>query len=76
MRIILLYCQSDLALQHVKLINTYTMKTTLRKVIYLSFVITIPALMMVGCQEDLTEPDMAHPGGVKTIPVGQNKSKK
>ena len=49
------------------------MKTTLRKIARLSFALIIPATFMLSsCQEDLTEPDMAHPKGVK-IPPGQNE---
>ena len=49
------------------------MKTTLKKVARLSFALLIPAAFLVGCQEDLTEPNMAHPGGVKTIPGEKTK---
>lgn len=50
------------------------MKTLLRKIARLSFALLFPTMLMVGCQEDLTEPDIAHPGGIKTRPVGQTKS--
>ena len=44
------------------------MKTTLKKVARFSFALIIPAALLAGCQEDLTEPNMAHPPKVKTIP--------
>ena len=37
------------------------MKTVLRKIARFSFALLIPAAFLVGCQEDLTEPNSAMP---------------
>lgn len=52
------------------------MKTVLRKITRLSFALLLPTMLMMGCQEDLSEPDMAHPGKIKTKPAGQSKTDK
>ena len=49
---------------------TNAMKTTLRKIARFSLALIIPVSFLVGCQEDLNEPIVAHPGGVR-IPKGQ-----
>ena len=37
------------------------MKTVLRKIARISFAVIIPAVFLLGCQEDLTEPQSAKP---------------
>ena len=48
------------------------MKTILNKIARFSLMLIIPATFIMGCQEDLTEPDHALPPNPK-IPIGQKK---
>lgn len=52
------------------------MKLILQKIARLSLALLIPTVFLMSCQEDLTEPDMAHPGGIKTKPAGSSKTTK
>ena len=43
------------------------MKTVLRKIARFSFALLIPTAFLVGCQEDLTEPQSAKPPKDKIV---------